>query len=140
MPLAAVLAIHERLVSEHGGRPGLRDAGLLESALASPRNTHAYGERALCVLAAAYAAAITRDHPFHDGNKRVSLTVAAVFLELNGLRLEASEADAATATRALAARTLDPADYAAWLERHAVRVPAPRPRAASTTKRRRARR
>lgn len=113
---AVVLAIHESLLAEHGGAGGLRDLGLLEAALASPRHHFAYDRTEVFVLAAAYAHALIRDHPFHDGNKRVALTSAGVFLELNGHRLAASEADAVRATMALADRKLDLEGYAAWLE------------------------
>ena len=111
----AVLAIHEVLLASHGGAPGLRDEGLLEAALASPRNYLAYDRSDIFRLAAAYAHAITRDHPFTDGNKRVALTVAGVFLELNGYRLEAPEGEAVTATNALSARALDELGFAEWL-------------------------
>jgi death-on-curing protein len=81
-----VLAIHADQIAEHGGLPGLRDQALLDSALARPRQQAAYGVVDLCDLAAAYAFGIARNHPFLDGNKRVSFVVAAVFLQLNGLR------------------------------------------------------
>ena len=111
----AVLAIHERLLAEHGGAPGLLDEGLLDAALASPRNHLAYGRADIPRLAAAYAYALTRNHPFADGNKRVPLTVAGVFMELNGIRFEASEHDAAQATRALSMREIDEVGFANWL-------------------------
>jgi len=118
---AAVLAIHERLIAEHGGVAGIRDEGLLEG-LASPRNRFAYEGGDAFRLAAAYASAISRDHPFHDGNKRVALTAAGVFLALNGHRLTATESEAATATTALAGRELDEAGFAAWLRRSSKRA------------------
>jgi death on curing protein len=111
----AALAIHERLLAEHGGLEGLINDGRLEAALASPKNHFAYGERDLFRLAAAYAHAISRDHPFRDGNKRVALTLAGVFLELNGYRLEASEQEAVEATIALSTRELDEESFAGWL-------------------------
>jgi death on curing protein len=111
----AVLAIHERLLAEHGGAPGLRDEGLLDAALAGPINRYAYGRADLIHLAAAYAHAITRNHPFADGNKRVALTVAGVFMELNGFHFEASEQDTAQAVRALSSREIDEADFVRWL-------------------------
>ena len=119
---AAVLAIHERLIAEHGGAAGLRDERLLESALASPLNHLAYADADLFGLAAAYASALTRNHPFHDGNKRVALTAAGVFLEMNGYRLIASELDAAGATRALVERAMDEAAFAEWLRRSSVKA------------------
>jgi death on curing protein len=125
---AAALAIHDRLVAEHGGARGLRDEGGLESALASPRNHFAHGVTDRFALAAALAHEVTRDHAFHDGNKRMSLALAGVFLELNGYRLEASEHEAAAATLALAARQLDEQGYAEWLRESSVRVRRPRAR------------
>lgn len=111
----AALAIHERLLAEHGGAPGLLDEGMLDAALATPRNRFAYQHPDVLRLAAAYAYSLTRDHPFVDGNKRVALTVAGVFLALNGYRLDASEPDAANATCALASGELDEAGFADWL-------------------------
>ncbi|MCX6908321.1 MAG: type II toxin-antitoxin system death-on-curing family toxin [Verrucomicrobia bacterium] len=110
------LALQERLLAEFGGLGGLRDEGLLESALARPQQLFAYGKPSLFDLAAAYAFGLVRNHPFLDGNKRIGFTTAVVFLELNGYRFAASEADATIKTLALAARELDEADYAAWLK------------------------
>ena len=107
--------MHDALLAEHGGAPGLRDEGLLESALANPRNRDVYSKADIFDLAASYADALIRNHPFHDGNKRVALTAAGAFLELNGVTLEASEADAVAATLALVTRKLDQAGFAAWL-------------------------
>jgi death-on-curing protein len=112
---AAVLAICDRLIAEHGGASGFLDVGKLDSALASPRNHFLHGEKDFFRLAAAYAWAITRDHPFRDGNKRVALTVAGVFLELNGYRLDASENAAVSAMLALSAREIDAESFAEWL-------------------------
>ena len=82
---AVVEAVHDAQLAEHGGAPGVRDAGLLESALARPANLHAYGESALCVLAAAYAFGIVRNHPFVDGNKRTAFfTTCGRKLSVNG--------------------------------------------------------
>ena len=111
----AVLAFHERLLAEHGGAPGLLDEGLLDAALCCPMNQLAYEQADIFRLAAAYAYALTQNHPFVDGNKRVALTVAGVFLELNGYRLDASEQDAANATLALSTRTMNERDFGAWL-------------------------
>jgi len=107
--------MHDALLAEHGGAAGLRDDGLLESALANPRNREAYANADLFDLAAAYAHALIRNHPFHDGNKRLALVAAGVFLEINGASLETSESDAVAATLALATRKLDQAEFAAWL-------------------------
>jgi death-on-curing protein len=111
----AALAIHELLLAEHGGPEGLIDEGRLDAALASPRNHFAYDERDIFRLAAAYAHAVTRDHPFKDGNKRMALTLAGVSLELNGYQFEATEADAVGATLALSTRELDEVGFASWL-------------------------
>jgi len=113
-----VLATQERLLAEFGGLSGVRDAGLLDSALARPQQLSAYGRPSLFDLAAAYAYGLVRNHPFLDGNKRIAFTAAVVFLELNGRRFTASEAEAALKTLALAARELDEADFAAWLQDH----------------------
>jgi len=115
VPKSVVLAIHDLQIAEHGGARGERSDDLLESALAAPQQFLAYGRPDLCALAAKYAAALTRNHPFADGNKRVALVVAAVFLELNGRRLVATEADAATTMLALSADTMDEAAFAEWL-------------------------
>jgi death on curing protein len=86
-----VLAIHRRQLAEHGGAEGVRDAGLLESALAKPRNLLAYADPSpdIAALAASYAYGIIRDHPFVDGNKRTSFVVCRVFLKLNGYDIDA---------------------------------------------------
>jgi death-on-curing protein len=110
-----VLAMQERLLAEFGGLSGVRDAGLLDSAMARPQQLSAYGQPSLFDLAAAYAYGLVRNHPFVDGNKRIAFIAAVVFLELNGRRFTASEAEAAVKTLALAARELNEADYAAWL-------------------------
>lgn len=117
-----VLATQERLLAEFGGLSGVRDAGLLDSALARPQQLSAYGRPSLFDLAAAYAYGLVRNHPFLDGNKRITFTAAVVFLELNGRRFTASEAEAALKTLALAARELDEADYAAWLQDHSCKA------------------
>ena len=109
------LAMQERLLAEFGGLRGLRDAGMLDSALARPHQLFAYGKPTASELAAAYAYGLIRNHPFLDGNKRVGFTAAIAFLELNGSRFTASEADATLKTLALAARELDEGGYAAWL-------------------------
>lgn len=112
------LAIPEEQLAEHGGQAGLRDKGLLESALARPRNQYAYGETALHRLAASYAFGISRKHPFLDGNKRTSLVVAELFLALNGVELVASDADCIVTFLKLAAGELTEDDLAAWIEAH----------------------
>jgi death-on-curing protein len=114
---AVVRAIHEAQLAEHGGAAGVRDEGLLASALARPRTLAAYGEPPpdLAALAAAYAFGIARNHGFVDGNKRTSLVVTEAFLRLNGQALVASDAEIVTTWLALADGTLDEAALAAWL-------------------------
>jgi len=111
------LAFHERLLALHGGAPGLLDEGRLDAALDAPKNRFHYasGKSDMFHLAAAYAYALVRDHPFVDGNKRMALVVSGVFLELNGFRLEASESEAYSATYALSNRELDEEQFAKWL-------------------------
>jgi death on curing protein len=110
-----LLALQERLLAEFGGLRGLRDAGLLDSALARPHQLFVYGKPTIFELAAAYAYGLIRNHPFLDGNKRIGFTAAVTFLELSGCHFTASEGDAVLKTLALAARELDEAGYAAWL-------------------------
>jgi len=112
---AVVLAIHDEQIAEHGGGAGLRDRGLLESALARPRNLAAYGEPDAAALAAAYAFGIARNHPFVDGNKRTAFVVMETFLELSGSALSADDADCVTTMLALAAGDLGEDALAAWI-------------------------
>jgi death on curing protein len=110
------LALHDRLLALDGGAAGVRDQGLLESALARPRQLSAYGDRpSLIDMAAAYTAGIVRNHPFVDGNKRTGFVVGVLFLEMNGYRFTASEEDATQAVLNLAAGTLDETASAAWM-------------------------
>lgn len=112
------LALHERLLSIHGGADGLRDLALLQSALARPRQLLAYADKPDIVdLSAAYTFGIVRNHPFIDGNKRTGFVIGILFLELNGVVFTASEEDAAQAVLQLAASAIDEADYAAFLRR-----------------------
>jgi len=109
-------AIHDRALLLHGGAAGVRDVGLLQSALARPRQIEAYDETAdLAALAAAYTGGIVKNHPFVDGNKRTGFIIGVLFLELNGKRFFASEEDAARSVLALAAGEWDEAGYAAFL-------------------------
>ena len=110
-----VLAIHDEQLAEHGGQPGVRDPGLLESALGRPRNQFAYGEPSITRLAASYAFGISRNHPFLDGNKRTSLVVAELFLELNGYELIASDVQCITTFLQLAAGELTEDQLAEWI-------------------------
>lgn len=116
----SVLAIHGRLLAIHGGKTGLRDRGLLESALARPKQHEAYSESPSIVeMATLYTAGIIRNHPFVDGNKRTGFVAGILFLELNGFDLKASEEDATQAVMSLAAGTLDEAGYTVWLRANA---------------------
>lgn len=116
---AAIIAVHQMLLAEFGGLPGLRDEGLLESALDRPRNLYAYENADPIALAAAYAAGIIRNHPFLDGNKRIGFMAAFIFLDRNGFALIAPEIDATARTLALAAGELDEAGFASWLRDNA---------------------
>jgi death on curing protein len=110
------LALHDRLLALEGGAAGLRDKGLLESALARAKQLRAYDNKADVVqMAAAYTVGIVRDHPFVDGNKRTGFVVGVLFLELNGHRFVASEEDAAQAVLSLAAGRLEEGAFAAWM-------------------------
>ena len=111
-----VIAMHGEQIAEHGGSPGIRDAGLLASALARPQNQAAYGEPSVFDPAAAYAFGIIRNHPFVDGNKRAGFLAAYVFLGLNGWELMSSEAEAVAAVLALAKGEMDEAGFADWLK------------------------
>ena len=113
--LPEVLAIHARQLDEHGGASGLRDLDLLESALARPRQRHAYGDPEAFDLAAAYTAAIINNHPFVDGNKRTGFVVGVLFLELNSPTFTASEADATQAVLDLAAGKINEDQFAICL-------------------------
>ena len=114
--------LHSDLLAEHGGAPGLRDEGLLESALARPRQIFAYSECDLPQLAAAYVAGIVKNHPFIDGNKRTGFMTGYVFLQRNGLHFTASEAEAAQAVLELAAGTIDETGFALFLRDHVKRA------------------
>jgi death on curing protein len=112
---ADCLAIHEMMLAQYGGLTGVRDEGLLESALAKPQNLLAYDSPTLPQMAASYAAGIVLNHPFLDGNKRTGFMMAATFVELNGLVFTATEEDVVEKTLALAAGKLKEAAYASWL-------------------------
>jgi death-on-curing protein len=113
------LAIYNRMLALHGGAPGLRDEGLLQSALARPRQLFAYAQApSLIRMAAAYVAGIVRNHPFVDGNKRTGFVLGVLFLETNGCRFTAPEEDATRAVLDLAAGVLAEEAFAAWLGNH----------------------
>lgn len=109
------LAVHDRQLAEHGGGTGIRDAGMLDSALARPLNRWSYGDADLPALAAAYAFGIARNHPFVDGNKRTAWVLARLFLALNGAELRFTPEDAIQAMLALAAGEVGEEELAGWL-------------------------
>lgn len=115
---AAVLAFHDMQIVEHGGGKGVRDEGLLESALARPQNMAAYEEVAVFGLAAAYAFGIAKNHPFVDGNKRTAFVTAIVFLRVNGYMFHASEVDVVLKITALAAGEMTEQALSDWLRTH----------------------
>lgn len=111
-----VLAFHDLLLAEHGGASGLRDEGLLDSALGKPQNLFAYGKPTIFDLAASYGFGLVKNHPFIDGNKRIGFAIAALFLELNGYRFQAAEVDVVLRTLALASGETTEAAFALWLK------------------------
>ena len=111
--------IHSEQLAQHGGGTGLRDAGLLESALARPLNLVTYGEPDVGELAAMYAIGICKNHPFVDGNKRTAYVALETFLALNGMAFPASDAESTVAMQDLAAGDLAEADFTAWVRDHA---------------------
>jgi death on curing protein len=119
LPKGTVLAMHARQLAEHGGSVGLRDEGMLDSALERPRNKYAYDEPDLFGLAAAYAFGIARNHPFVDGNKRTALVTSRTFLLINGYQISAAKEDRLRAFHALAAGELSEDELAAWFRKHA---------------------
>ena len=118
---SVILAVHEEQLAEHGGAVGVRDAGLLESALARPRNLAHYGEPDVCQLAAAYAFGLAKNHPFIDGNKRSAFVATELFLALNGWRLDAPDTDCVVVMLSLAAGDIDEPGLAQWLRERVAR-------------------
>lgn len=117
----ALLILHAESLAEHGGSDGIRDEGLLDSALARAQNLAVYGDPDCAALAAAYGFDVARNHPFIDGNKRAALLSTGLFLHLNGWRLTASQAETTLTMLALAAGELPEDAFADWLRRHAAR-------------------
>lgn len=118
---ALILAIHDEQLAEHGGGTGVRDDGLLESALARPQNRLGYDEAAdFATLAASYAFGLARNHPFIDGNKRTAFVAAEVFLDLNGMTLTASDEECVLTMIRLAAGEIEEDAFAAWLRANSV--------------------
>ena len=119
---ALVIAIHSRQLAEHGGSDGIRDKGLLESALFRPRNQLTYGNPTIFNLAAAYGYGIAKNHPFIDGNKRTSYVVTRTFLKLNGYDLRASAKAKYAVWIRLADSRLSEAELAQWIEENSIEV------------------
>jgi death-on-curing protein len=117
-----LLLLHDESLAEHGGAAGLRDEGLLDSALARPMNLIAYGEPDLAELAASYGVGLAKNHAFVDGNKRAAFLAVGLFLLLNGYRLNATPAAATVAMMDVAAGTLNEADFADWIRHHSAPV------------------
>ena len=110
-----VLSIHDEQLGQFGGPPGLRDQGLLESALGRPLNKYAYGTEDLAVLAAAYAFGLARNYAFVDGNKRIAFLAMVTFLGLNGIEFVVPEPEAVVILLALAAGEVDEDGFARWI-------------------------
>lgn len=111
----ALLLLHDESLAEHGGAAGIRDEGLLASALARPLNLVAYGQPDVHALAAACGVGLAKNHPFVDGNKRAAFLATGMFLALNGWRLTATQFDATTVVLRVAASDIDEPAFADWL-------------------------
>jgi death-on-curing protein len=118
----ALLLLHSASLSEHGGLEGVRDEGLLASALDRPRNKFGYApDSDICDLAAAYGFGLVRNHPFHDGNKRSAFLAVGLFLAVNGYRLIVDQMDAIQTVMSLAAGELTEDSFAGWVKKHTSR-------------------
>lgn len=113
-----LLLLHDESIAEHGGAAGIRNEGLLESALARPLNLAAYGEPDFADLAASYGVGLAKNHAFVDGNKRAAFLSVGLFLALNGYRLKATQAEATLTMIDVASGALDEPAFAAWLRQH----------------------
>jgi death-on-curing protein len=114
----ALLLLHEESLAEHGGASGLRDEGLLDSALARPVNLALYETPDVAALAASYGVGLAKNHPFVDGNKRAAFLAVGLFLMANGYRLRATQAEATLTVLSVAAGEMDETSFAAWLRAH----------------------
>lgn len=119
---SVVIAIHRRQLAEHGGSDGIRDKGLLESAMYRPKNLLAYGNPTIFDLAAAYGYGITKNHPFIDGNKRTSYVVMRTFLKLNGYDIQASESEKYQIWIGVANNQISEAELAIWIEKKSRKI------------------
>jgi len=115
-----VLAFHEEQLAEHGGGVGIRDRGLLESALARPKQLAFYGNTDIAGLAAAYGFGLAKNHPFVDGNKRVAFVATETFLALNGMCLTADDSDCVSTLLQLASGEISEEGFADWLRKNMV--------------------
>ncbi|MBK6591462.1 MAG: type II toxin-antitoxin system death-on-curing family toxin [Burkholderiales bacterium] len=113
-----LLLLHDESLAEHGGAPGLRDEGLLDSALARPVNLALYEQPDVASLAASYGVGLAKNHPFVDGNKRAAFLAVGMFLAVNGFRLRATQADATLTVMDVAAGVVDEAAFAQWIREH----------------------
>jgi death on curing protein len=113
-----LLLLHDESLAEHGGAPGLRDEGLLDSALARPLNLALYEQPDIAGLAASYGVGLAKNHAFIDGNKRAAFLAVGLFLAINGFRLHASQADATLTVMAVAAGAMDESTFAQWIRDH----------------------
>ncbi len=120
--LSVILAVHEEQLAEHGGAGGIRDAGLLDSALAKPCNLASYGNPDAADLAAAYGLGLAKNHPFIDGNKRTAFVALELFLALNGWELTADDAGCVLTMLAMASGELNEAGLAAWVRKHSAKI------------------
>lgn len=119
----AIVAIHEELISRYGGISGVRSSELLDSAIARPKHLAAYKDRATVPqLAASYAWGLLRNHPFADGNKRIALAAALVFLDLNGWELNCSEAEETAMVLQAAASEITEQAWSRWLQKSAKKI------------------
>lgn len=116
---AVIRVVHEEQLAEHGGGSGVRDAGLLESALARPLQLAAYGSPDIAALAAAYGYGLAKNHPFIDGNKRTAFVAVELFLALNGHLLTADDAACVITMLRVAGGEMDEESFAAWIRSHA---------------------
>lgn len=114
-----ILAVHDEQLAQHGGAAGVRDVGLLESALARPLNLEAYGAPTIPELAATYAIALARNHPFLDGNKRTAYVALELCLRLNGFRFPVTDAEAAVVMLQLAGGDISDPEFTAWVRQNA---------------------
>ena len=113
-----LLLLHDESLAEHGGAPGLRDEGLLDSALARPLNLALYEEPDVASLAASYGVGLAKNHAFVDGNKRAAFLAVGLFLAINGFRLSATQVEATLTVMDVAAGVMDEAAFANWIRAH----------------------